>query len=133
MGWNIGIVTAKASSGGSTQAEMNATESLSQDSHYTVPLGKTFYLLKAELNAAKLTGGTAPIVEFRGMARPGGPGAAWLMLFDKRMDTALDDELDIEPAFPARMVARTDVRFRTDVDQNSTESRSRMYGLLIDD
>ncbi len=48
--------------------------------------------------------------------------------------TAMTDELDVMLPFPAgQLVARSDFRFRTDTDQNNTEVRTRLYGLLIDD
>jgi hypothetical protein len=133
-GWNEGSVTATATTAGTIQSEMDATESLSQSSHYTVPLGKTFYLTQVELNSAKLSGGSAPEIEFKGYARPGGAGAAWLQLFDKKLDTGVSDELDVVISHhPGVLIARTDVRMRADTDTNGTECRTRMYGVLVDD
>ena len=131
-GWNEGVITAKASSAATTQCEMDATEGISMDSHYTIPLNHTGYVYQVEFNAARLVGGTAPVIEFIGLARSGGDGNSWIQLFDKRMDTALDDEIDVFLPFPAPAIARTDIRLRTDTDQNSTETRSRMYIMLVD-
>lgn len=131
-GWNEGEVTATSTVTASIQAHMGATESLSQNSNYTVPLGQSFLLLKVELNAAKISGGGNPELEFKGYARPGGDGAAWLQLFDKRLDTAVTDELDVDVSFPFAAPQRTDIRMRADTDINNTECRTRMYGLLID-
>ena len=133
VGWNIGSITATATSAATIQTGMSATETLSQSSHYTVPLGKTFFLYQVEFNAAKLSGGQLPVVEFKGYARPGGDGAAWLQLFDKKLDTAVTDELDVFVPIPTRIPARTDVRLTADTDQNSTEVRTRMYGIVVDD
>ncbi len=135
-GWNEGNITCTADVGGSIQSELDATESISQNSHYTVPLGKTLHVMKLEFNAAKLTAGTAPIVEFKGYARPGGSSRAWIQFFDKRLDTARQNELDVPLPFPTsstQLSAKSDFRFRTDTDQNSTEVRTRMYGILIAD
>jgi hypothetical protein len=133
-GWNEGMVTATATTAGTIQDEMDTTESISQGSHYTVPLGKTFYLTQVELNSAKISGGSAPEIEFKGYARPGGAGAAWLQLFDKKLDTGVSDELDVVISHhPGVLIARTDVRMRADTDTNGTECRTRMYGVLVDD
>lgn len=131
-GWNEGEVTATGTVTATIQAHMGVTESLSQNSNYTVPLGKTFFLLKIELNAAKISGGGTPELEFKGYARIGGDGAAWLQLFDKKMDTAVTDEIDVTPSFPFGAVERTDIRMRSNTDVNNTECRTRMYGILID-
>jgi len=133
-GFNAGNITATASAAGTVQDEMDAGEGVSQSSHYTVPLGKTLNLLRIELNAARISGGGTPELEFQLLARPGGDGAAWQQLFDKTLDTSVVDELDVELAFPeATPIARTDLRLRSDTDTNNTECRIRLYGILVDD
>lgn len=132
-GHNEGVITATASSAATVQCQMNTTESLSQNSHYTVPLGVTGYLLRVELNCAKISGGGSPEVEFRGFARPGGSGRAWLQLFDKTLDTSVTDELDLTIPVPSVMIARTDIRFAAISDTGTAEARTRMYLLLVDD
>ena len=115
---------------------MDATEGISQNSHYTVPLGKTLHVTRLEFNVAKETAGTAPDVEFKVYIRSGGAGNCWLQVFDKRIDAGSQTELDLDLPFPSsssQAKARTDFRIRTDTDQNSTETRTRMYGILIDD
>ena len=133
-GWNAGIITATAQTAGTVQCQMNATESISQNSHYTVPLNHTFYIVQAEFNAAKTsTGGNLPVVEFKVYARRGGAGAAWVQFFDKRFDTAVTDELDVFLPFPANQpTSRTDLRVRALTDKDNTEVRVRMYGILVD-
>lgn len=133
-GWNVGNITATASTAGTIQGEMNAEESLSQGSHYTVPLGKTFYPIQLELNCAKISGGGSPEVEFKEYSRSGGAGAAWLQNFDKKIDTSVTNQLDVVMPFPGGgHPARTDIRIRADTDINNTEVRTRLYGILIDD
>jgi len=135
-GWNVGAITATATTAATIQCEMDATEGLSQNSHYTVPLGKTLYTVKLELNAAKLSGGQLPVVEFKEYVRAGGDGACWMQVFDKKMDSAVSNELDLVLPFPSsstQSVARSDIRMRTDTDQDNTEVRTRLSGILIDD
>jgi len=133
-GWNEGAITATAASAATIQDEMGPTESISQASHYTVPLGTRFFLSRLELNSARISGGGgSPEVEFKGYARIGGAGSAWLQLFDKKLDTEVTDELDLDiPGYTA-IPARTDIRMRADTDTNSTETRTRMYGLVVED
>lgn len=131
--WNVGDVTATASSAATVQDKMSATESISQSSNYTIPLAVKGYLYQLELNAAKIVGGGNPELEFKGLARVGGAGNAWIQLFDKAMDTAVTEELDVVLPFPTQLAARTDIRIRSNTDTNSTESRSRFYVMLVDD
>ena len=128
---NDGNITATASTAATVQCEMDAGEGLSMNSHYCVPLNKTGYIYKVELNAAKTSGGGQPVIEFKGYAQP--TGAARLQLFDKKLDTALSDELDIPIPLPSAMAAQTDIWLHADTDTNNTEVRTRMYILLVDD
>lgn len=130
---NAGTITATSSAAVTLQDQMGAEDAVSACSFFTVPLGVTFYVLKAEFNVARLAGGNAPVVEFEARARVGGLGAAFVLLFDKRLDAAVVSEYDVIPAFPAALAARSDIVFRSDTDQNDTETRSRLYGLLIQD
>jgi hypothetical protein len=135
-GWNVGSIIATATISGTIQAKMDETEGLSQGSHYTVPLGKTFYIVQLELNIAKVIGGGSPTVEFKLYCRSGGVGNSWLQLFDKRLDSAVSNELEVRPPFPSssnQASAGTDIRLVADTDLNNTEVRTRMYGILIDD
>ncbi len=130
---NVGNITATASTAATIQDEMGAIEGASQSSHYTVPLAKRLFLHQVEFNGAKTSGGNQPILEIRGRARIGGAGNCFIQLFDKRIDTSIADELDVILPFPTAIAARTDVRLTCETDQNNTETRSRLYGILVDD
>ena len=130
---NVGNVTATATTSSTIQDKMGAVEGISQASHYTVPLGKRLFLYQIEFNGAKTSGGSQPVLELRGRARAGGAGNCFIQLFDKRMDTSIADELDVVAPLPSVLPARTDIRITCETDQNNTETRSRMYGILVDD
>jgi len=128
-GWNVGTITAKETNAATVQCEIDPTESISQGTHYTVPLNYNAYLCKVELNSHKV-GGADPVIEFKGLFRSGGAGAAWIQGFDKIFDTAVQNELDVDVIVKTKMPEKTDLRLRADTDQNSTETRIRMYLLL---
>ena len=131
-GYNVGNITATATTAATIQDEMDATEGVSQSSHHTVPLGKKCYIVKVEVNCAKISGGGgSPEVEFRGYSIPF--GGARLQLFDKRLDTSVTDELDISLPFPVEIAARSDIYFTAETDVNNTDARTRMYCVQIDD
>jgi len=132
--WNVGIVTTAAAVAATTQSQILATESLSQCAFYTVPLGCTLFVTQVEMNLIRSSG--APIVTFEGRGRVGGAfhGAPWVDFYDKTLDAqrgvTLEQHFPIPEGTPTE---RTDIRFRTDVDLDGTETRIRMYGVLIKD
>ena len=135
-GWNVGSIIATSATSTIIQDKMDDTEGISQGSHYTVPLGKTLYITQLELNIAKTMGGSFPVVEFKLYCRTGGVGACWVQLFDKKLDSAVTNEMNLVLPFPSnssQATARTDIRMRADTDQNNTEVRTRLYGILVDD
>jgi hypothetical protein len=133
VGWNIGTVTATASTAATLQCQMNPVQAISHNAHYTVPLGKTLYVQQAEFNVAKEGGGGLPVVDFVAQVRIGGEGAAWVQVFDKKIDAAVSNDLDLFLANPNGLpTERSDIRFRADTDTNNTETRVRLYGLLVD-
>lgn len=131
-GWNEGEITATASTAATVQCQMDATESISQNSHFTIPLGETGFAVQFEMNASKTSAGGTPIVEFKGYIRFGGDGNAWIQLYDKKLDTSVTDEVDVFLPFPTGAIERTDIRIRALTDTNNTEVRTRLYGIFVD-
>lgn len=131
VGWNIGVITAIASSAATIQAKMHATRGLNHNSNYTVAHHHEFYAVKLELNVAK-AGGNNPVVEFQILARPGGPPNSWITLFIKTIDSSVSNHLDVAIPFPAKLIGATDLRLRTNTDANNTSVRTRVYGLVVD-
>lgn len=131
-GYNAGDITAVAATANTTQCFMGAREGLSQNSHYTVPTANTGYLTRVEFNAAKLSGGGTPVVEFQGVFRTS-TSNVWLQGFDKKMDTGVTDEFDLDLPVPTAMPAGTDLRVTGQSDASATEARSRMYLILVSD
>ncbi len=131
---HAGNITATASSAATVQCEADAGEGISQNSQYTVALNTTFYLVHLELNAAKISG-ASPEIEFRGLARQLNlsADAPFLQLFDKKMDTAVQDELDVMLPFPFKAPQKTDIKMVATTDSNNTEARTRMYGIIVED
>jgi len=132
-GWNVGDITATSSSAATVQCSIDATEGISQNSHYTVPLAKTLHVMQLEFNCAN---NTARDVIFKVYVRSGGADNCWLQLFNKTMDTGVVDELDVTLPFPSsstQAIARTDFRTRAIATGNNTIASMRMYGILIDD
>jgi hypothetical protein len=131
---NAGAITATASTAATVQAKMGIGDGVSHDARYTVPLGSTLYVLKGELNAHKVGGGQSPSVIFDGLLRPTGASRAFIKLFDKTLDTDVTNELDVELSVPdGSAVSRSDIKFQADTTIDATETRIRLYCILIED
>ncbi len=112
---------------------MQTGASISQKSQYTVPNGKTGLILRADFNAAKISGGGNPLVEFSGKVRNSVANSPWIRVFNKLIDTAVTDELDvIQPVGPI-LNGQMDIRVEVETDTNNTEVSSRMFIVLVDD
>jgi hypothetical protein len=129
-GSNIGDITATATTSATVQCHMLAGTSLSMNSHYTVPLGKTGLVYRGEFNCVRTSAGFLPLVEFKCMMREhNGP---WIEGFGKRFDTEVSIELDVDLIHPSVLPERSEIRITAIADQNDTEIRTRTYILLVD-
>jgi len=132
---HAGSITATASSAATVQCQIETGEGLSQNSQYTVALNTTAYIMQIELNAAKISGGGSPEVEFHGLARQRGVSAdaPFIQLFDKHLDTAVSVELDVVLPFPFKAPQKTDIKITATTNTNNTEARIRMYAIIVED
>ena len=65
---------------------------------------------------------------------PGGDARAFIRFFDKKIDAGVAIELDVELPFPTsdtQLSEKSDFLIEADTDQNTTETSTRMYGILI--
>jgi hypothetical protein len=131
---NEGTITATASSAGTVQAQMDTLHGISQDGFYTVPAGHTFFLAEYEINAAKISGGGTPLIEIRGYGNNGTvTDSADQLFFDKRMDTAVDDEIDESPPTMQVFNEKSFIHVQGNTDTANTEVRIEIYGILVQD
>ena len=131
-GYNVSSISVEAAVSSATMCQMDALEGISQNSLYTVPNEKHLMVMQAEFNIGKAGGGQSPEVEVFGYARTS-TATAWIQLFDKKIDAAISNELDVPLAIPdGTLKAGGQVRFAAQTDQNLTELRSRLSGVLVD-
>lgn len=129
-GWNEGTITATATTAGTVQCAMEPDHGVSENSHYTIPARRTGLIVRVELNAAKLSGGQLPVIDFDGRARANATNGVWVQAFNRKLDTAVSDNLVVEQRVGPALAAGTDLRVTARTDQDDTEVRSRMYLLL---
>lgn len=128
-GSNEGIITA---TGSSVQCAMSVNISVSKNSHFTVPLGKNFIILSAELNATKTSGGLNPNISIDAMVRKGIADAPFIVAVARKIDTSVMDQLLIIQPVGQSLDEKSDLKFRATTDQSDTQVRIRYYGVLVD-
>ena len=109
-----------------------AERGISDSCVYTVPNGQSTVLNQMEFSASKVAGGQPPIVTFRVYARFGDPGAAWIIILERDMDTATQNQTLIPlPVYPL-LLSLADVRVAAISSENNTRARARMSGVAFD-
>jgi len=131
---NAGTITATASTAATVQSAMEPGISISEGAHYTVPAAKTLFILKAEFNITKVGGGGDPLYQIQFQIRDGAiSNPAWITVYEKEVNSAVDNYLDVTPAVFGANTEKTDIRVQAVSDRASTIARVRVYGVVIDD
>lgn len=129
---NAGQIRATNTTSGQILATILTNEGLKHDAVYTVPAGYALYINTLELNSIKISGGGNPLVKFDGeIINRGQSNPVWYQLFEKRMDTAVTDTIEIFNPNWSRMPEKHDLQMVAASDLANTESYARVYGLLI--
>lgn len=130
---NVGIIRATASTAATVQSNMDVGHSISLDGNYSVPLGKTLFIVGSEFNLIKLSG-SSPTVEMQAYVRKNDvSNQPWVQAFSKEMDTGTVNHINVTPRVYLPMVAQSDLRVVGTSDTANTSISVRLYGVLIDD
>ncbi len=128
---NAGIITATASISLDTQCSMAPGKAISQHGFFTIPAGKQGIMAQVEMNAAKLSGGGIPILEFVIYARFV-PTAPWVAILSRRIDTSVQDSLIIPLPVSPIFTPRADIRLAATSDVTNTVASMRVTGVIYD-
>ena len=128
---NVGDITATSSSAATLQCIMLAGVGLSKNSHFTIPSGKKFILLSAELNATRTVAGMAPNMIVNALRREFGSDAPFITAVRRKMDTSVIDQLLIIQPVGQVINEKNDLKFAVTSDQDNTQVRIRYYGILV--
>lgn len=129
---NEGNITSTASGSGTLQCHCASGYTRSQNSQFTVPLGKSFIAIGWSPQGARtIPGGQTPcfLVDVDGRVRIPATNLSISRQFTYRLDTGLG-QLGYEP-FPVEnpIIERSDVRIRCSTDTNGSEFRATLYGI----
>lgn len=126
---NAGAITATATSAATVQATMVAGMGITHKGHYTVPNGKTTYILKVELNAHQVTGGAAAVTFNAWLRQANG---SKFVIVSKEFDTDTSSELEVNfPLMPA-FTAQQDVWMEMTSSSNNVLGFSRFFLIEVD-
>ena len=132
-GYNEGTITAISADTGDLQLQIDAEESTSKNSHFTVPRGHTAFFSQGLLSTTK-TGGQTPIVEFKGKIRINQfANASWIETFDVKIDTEVNDHIMLDQLLPNPLVEKTDFRIEVTTTHDNTDVNARLSFIFIED
>ncbi len=131
---NNGDITAISSSTAKLQSKILAGICVSKSSHFTVPAGKTMLMIKADINATRLSAGQVPNITLAGLTRLAGldPDAAWVSRTIRKMDTEVLDQLFVDQPINRLLPEGAEFRATAISSEDNTDVRSRFYAILID-
>lgn len=130
---NEGIIRATQSTSLNIEDYIGIGLSISMSAHYVVPLGKSMYMNRAELNSVR-DAAQSPIIEFKGQIRQNvnsNADASWIQIYDKLLDTATMNSLDVEPTVYFKLEETSYFRAVANTDENNTDFRVRLYAVQV--
>lgn len=134
VGTNAGIITATASASATVQGIINVLEGVGHNGFYTVPADRTAYLLFTDIASAKIVGGGSPEIVFKMYQRnigSNGENAAWLLSFERAMDTSVENFYQLRSPTPDVLPSKTDLRFSATTNTNNTDISASAYILEV--
>ena len=130
---NEGTITCTASSAATIQAEMDPSYSVAEEGFHTLYKGTKTIIKQVEIASTKAGGGQDPVVNFRVYIRAPGANQPWFIVLERKLDTAVQNQLVVPFPLSNRQIEGADIRFTASTTQNDTEARVRMILLEWDD
>lgn len=126
---NAGTIDITNTTSGDTLAQMPAGETVTQQCIFHVQSGHTFLATWLHVNVLKLSGGGGnPEVTIRGYVFS--PVAnAKILIFKAKIDTALENTIDINPVEPFPVTENSVLYFTAETDANNTSVDMRFSGI----
>jgi hypothetical protein len=118
-GWNVGNITLTATSGGSTQAQIPATQGTTQHAFFFTQANHTALMDWLFVNAEKTSGGTTPIVTVIAYVTSFVSGSRY-EVFRAIIDTSAENIIEIRPSQPFVVGEKSIIEFRASTTINDT-------------
>lgn len=130
---NAGDLTATAETALTIQAHMEAGKGVAYSAYYTVPVNFTAFIERIEVGCAKLVGGGNPEISVAVQVREKAsvPGAPWLTLFERELDTRASNNASFGSDFFLRLGEQAEIRVRIATNTTNSIVNYRLYGAVV--
>lgn len=122
---NEGGITATSDISGLVQRFIGVGNSISHNSHFTVPRGKRLLVLQYDMNITELTGAPSRVLISQQVKPPG--SNTWLVMFQRQIDTRTSNNFNIEQRVCYMLNEGTDIRLQALASTDSVEVHTRTY------
>lgn len=127
---NEGTITFVSTVSGTIQGTMSLEDGITQKSHFTVPAGKTAFVLGAIIYAHKVSMGQSPLVGVKAYLQ--GPGdAARIVVFEAFLDTSINTDLTITEFVSPPLFEKVNLKLSATSTTNNSEIHTRLYLILV--
>lgn len=131
LGYNANDITITATIDTTTQAQITAESSVTQQAIYHTGINKTVLLDFLKLSALRLSGGSSPRVNFRGYSWSRVTNTRY-KIFDTEIDTEVENTFVLNPNQPFILTGREVIYFTADTNTNNTKVNCRFSGVIQD-
>lgn len=129
LGWNANDITFTATTDSTTQAQIPATDSVTQQAIYHTAISYNLLTNWLEINVAKLAGGQAPNITVKGYSWSRVTQTRY-EIFRKDVKTSVSTDLEVQPQQPFPIGGREVIYFVIDTDRDATNINLRFSGKL---
>ena len=136
---NLGNIVITAVTGGSTQAYIETLKGQTHQSAYTIPAGKTGYIVSSTFSVAETAGGALKEADafIQGWLRLYNESSndnyeAWRETFQVNINNRGAGYAHVPQELQSPILAKTDIKIVADVGVNGTEVDARLFILLVD-
>lgn len=129
-GWNVNAITLTATTDATTQAQIPALKSVTQQLIYHTPINHNLLLDWFRGNILKLSGGGgSPAVTIKAYSYSRVTQTRYEVL-QEDIDSTVENQINLEPSQPFNIGGREVVYFVVSTDTNNTRFKGRFSGIL---
>jgi len=130
--YNVNDITISATVDATTQAQIPAFKSVTQQCIYHTPINRTLKLNFIKISALKVSGGGgSPVVNVIGYSYSRVTGGRYA-IFDTEIDTSVENNLILPLPDPIVFTGREVIYFEASTDVNNTKLSVRFSGDEVD-
>lgn len=129
---NVGVITVTATTGGTTQAEIQAGEGTTQQAIFFTQASHNFLVDWLFINVNRVSGGGSPLVTISGWVYSFVSTAKYRVFYDV-IDTAVENHVALSPTHPFVIGEKSILYFEAATTVNNTVVACRFSGIEVRD